>query len=270
MRTLRTLATAALTFVPALAVAQPDVTPNLGAVVTGAQAPGVWYTDRYAPAAFETVAGPVAGRTDVLHIGISDADASGNRPAPYGATFYNTQGRKYDLNASGAFTLSADLYVDAGWASASNGYVRSDMWGTLKDDANAVTGYGILGFTNFDGPARFRGYDSNTGLWTDAGAPVLFGSWNTLAFSFDGLSTLTYSVNGASFFSFDVSGSTKLGDAMFQAYNFGQDFGPNDGPNYDVFWSNTPTSAVPEPASVALMATGLVGLAAAAYRRRRA
>jgi hypothetical protein len=272
MRSLTALATAAVTLLPTLALAQPDITPNFGAVVTGAQAPGVWYTDRYAPAAFETVAGPVAGRSNVLHIGISSADELSSRPAAYQSMFYNTQGRKYDLNHPGAFTLSADLYVDESWGNADAPYERSDMWGTMKDNGGNVTGYPIIGFTN-QGQlgARFRGWDSvNPGAWLDFSAPVLYDAWNTLAFTYDGLSTITYSVNGAAQGTVSVSGSTQIGDVIMQAYNFDNtNFGPGANQSYDVYWSNTQMAAVPEPGSIALVATGLAGVGAVIRRRRR-
>jgi hypothetical protein len=62
-------------------------------VVTGAtQAPGVWYTDRYAPAGFSS---PdfFDGDNRLLH-SISAADSATNRPGAFSSAFYNTQGRK--------------------------------------------------------------------------------------------------------------------------------------------------------------------------------
>jgi hypothetical protein len=269
MRTIGKLAVALATSVPTLALAQPD----FGAVVTGPQAPGVWYTDRYAPAGFETVAGPIGGRTDVLRIGIDDADAQGSRPAGFNTAFYNTQGRKYDLGVAGPFTLTADLYVPLSWSDAGNGYRRTDMWATMMNAANAVTGYPIIGFTNYGGVARFRAYNGLAAPndWIDFAALVNYDSWNTLAITFDGTAgstSITYSVNGvAQAGTIDVSGSTQVGNVIMQAYNFGQTFGANTGPDYNAYWSNTAT--VPEPGTYVLMATGLLGVAGAARWRRR-
>ena len=62
-------------------------------VVTGpTAAPGVWYTDRFAPAGFQTSDG-------VLHETISGADHQAGDPDLAGGhyNFYNTQGRAFDL-----------------------------------------------------------------------------------------------------------------------------------------------------------------------------
>jgi PEP-CTERM motif-containing protein len=261
MRSLRaTLALLALA--PAVAAAQPDVTPDLGAVTTGSQAPGVWYVDRYAPAGFASV-GAYQGRSDALRISV----APGTRTAPYTDAFYNTQGRKYDLSTVGPFTLTADLFVPETWGDATLGLRRTDLWGTLVDATDAPTAYPIIGFTNYDGSARFRSW--NGGGWDDLASGVQFGAWNTLGFSFDG-SVFSYFVNGAAAgTTIDASGSAELADVMLQAYDFGQSFGPNASPAYDAHWSNTPVTATPEPASLALVAGGLLAIGAVIRKRRR-
>ena len=82
-------------------------------------APGVWYTDRYAPAVFESYN---FGGKMVLRHGVRVADSAANRPPAYSSTFYNTQGRKLDTNLSGATqSFSIDLWVDSTWAGPTSG-----------------------------------------------------------------------------------------------------------------------------------------------------
>ncbi|MEI2738695.1 MAG: hypothetical protein V9F01_07910 [Chitinophagaceae bacterium] len=97
------------------------------------QAPGVWYTDRYAPFGF-AISGDLGGST--LKHSINAADGEVSRPPAYVSTFYNTQGRKYDLEA-GTTTLKIKLYVPLSWATS--GKRMAGLWGTAFDNTNAVS-----------------------------------------------------------------------------------------------------------------------------------
>ena len=215
------------------------------------QTAGFWYTDRYRPAVFES-ADFGGGRR--LHIGISAADSSTNRPSGFGSTFYNTQGRKYDFNVPIATTISADLYIGADWDSNLR---RAGLWGTARypdpNDPNVTDlTYPIVDFANNDpnddhnadpnaAVARFRVWNASVGAWIDLGLPAgfVFDQWvhfeiecTATAFNYTIVTdqgTLTYSDS-------DNDGATTLENVIIQAYNFGDD--------YDVYWDNVSLPAV--------------------------
>ena len=76
-------------------------------VLADAQAAGAWYTDRYAPAGFESA--PFDG-DNRLKVHIAAADY-----LPNSSTFYNYQGRKYDLGNNINTYITADLYIGSDW-----------------------------------------------------------------------------------------------------------------------------------------------------------
>ncbi len=233
-----------------------DTAPPLGS----SQAPGVWYPDRYPPAAFDSVS---FGGDSRLHIGISSADADGSRPSNYSGTFYNTQGRKFDL-PEGATVISGDLYIGPDWETNDR---RSDLWITNVDAANNVTGFPILGFVNGTG---FRVFDTDEG-WKTIGFPAGFtyGRWYTLKVELVGGQLLHY-VDGQLVYTDSgaaPAATAAFDNVMLQAYNFGG--------SYDVYWDNVgPLVDEPEPPqppvvstpadagwSLALLAMAGVGLA---------
>lgn len=80
--------------------------------------PGTWQQDRYAPAVFAN-GGTVAGRSDVLNLGVAVADSQANRPPAFASTFYNTQGRGLVLNLPNYAVVYGSLYIPAAWTTSS-------------------------------------------------------------------------------------------------------------------------------------------------------
>jgi hypothetical protein len=141
-----------------------DVNP----VLSPTQAPGVWYTDRYAPAGF--VSSLFDGDNRLEH-SINAADGASSRPPAYSSAFYNTQGRKYDLPAS-TTSMTIDLYVPAAWEFT--GRRMAGFWGTAFNSVPAVSAYPIIEFTSSpdgSGVPRFRGWNDTAG-WIDMGLPT--------------------------------------------------------------------------------------------------
>jgi len=222
-----------------------------GSVTTGAtDSPGVWYTDRHAPAGFQTSGGKL-----VETISGNDYQGAGS--------FYNTQGRALDLNA-GTTNLSIDLTVDQAWLDSGDQKRWAGLWGVGTDADSAVSAYPIIDFTTVGGVAAFSAWDSNLGTWNTLETGVTAGDY-TLNISLSG-GLFTYTVDGHSF-SYDAAGSTQISSVILQGYNSGSDYG--------IHWDNLNATGprgqgpVPEPASWAMMVGGF-GLVGGAMRRRAA
>ncbi|USN98764.1 MAG: hypothetical protein H6810_11465 [Phycisphaeraceae bacterium] len=242
--------------------------------VCGVQTPDCWYPDRYAPAAFESA---YFDGDDRLHHGIDVADSQANRPPSYSSTFYNTQGRKYDIDIPVGESWSIDLYIPSDWATSVR---RAGIWATTRDSAGDVSGFPIVGFTSNDPsdpsnptPAsptpRFRIYtqdtDQNPGNgynadWVDLGLPGGFSydRWWTLETEMTASSYefRVYDDGGALVLSYSDAitfDSVRTSDLIIQAYNFGE--------TYDVYWDNLVTG--PEGAT----ATDNCGSAVVTYER---
>lgn len=229
-------------------------------VVTGAtQSPGVWYTDRYAPAGFSSPVSFDGG--DRLQQSISAADGASSRPGPFSSAFYNTQGRKYDLEAA-TVKMSIDLYVPAAWQSTNAR--MAGFWGTGVDNTDAVSSYPILEFTSDSATPRFRGWEAD-GSWIDLGLPTGFAynTWQTLEITKLPSGEFNYAVGDKSATTLLMGpATTEIANVILQGHN------SQNGVTYDIHWDNLATSVVPEPASAAMAGVAVLGLLAA--RRRRA
>lgn len=225
-----------------------DVSPALSAT----QAAGAWYTDRYAPAGFQSAFFDGDNR---LEHQISAGDGANFRPSGFSGAFYNTQGRKFDLPVT-TTVLSIELYVPSDWAST--GRRMAGLWGTAFNAASDISAYPIIEFTSDTGTPRFRGYNTNDGSWIDLGLPTGFAydGWYTLEIELAG-GQFNYSVGDASGFVIDLNSSASLGNVILQGHN------TTEGVSYDIYWDNL--AATPAPGALALL--GLGGLTA--LRRRR-
>lgn len=199
------------------------------AVVTGPnQAPGVWYTDRYEPYGFESP--ELFNGNNRLKHSIDASDGANNRPGAYNSAFYNTQGRKYDLNAHTTYA-EIDLYIPAGWATT--GRRMAGFWGTGYNVNNAVSAYPIVEFTSDGGTARFRAWESSGG-WVDMGTVTTFDTWVTLSIELlpDGeflckAGSLQYTTT-----SMGATASARIANVILQGHN------TTEGVTYDIYWDN--------------------------------
>ena len=250
------LAAAAALAAPAANAALVQSFDFSGPITTGpVQASGVWYTDRYAPAGFSTSGGQLVQT-------ISSNDSASQRPAAYSSSFYNTQGRKYDLDP-GVTGVSVDLFVASSWATS--GQRMAGLWGTAVDAANSLSSYPIIEFSAVGG-AHFQGWDDVNG-WVNYGISGTFAydQMHTLAFVLDG-SNWDYMLDGTMLGQVSALGSVAVGNVILQGYNnYNADVSQA---SYDIHWDNLVASnSVPEPASLALALPALIGVGL--IRRRR-
>ncbi len=230
-------------------------------VLSNTQMTGAWYTDRYNPFGFAAQSVAPDATPNTLHVTIDASDSEIGRPPAFASSFYNTQGRKYDL-IDGTQAIEADLYIDASWAAT--GRRMAGMWGTGFDVSNAVSAFPIVEFTSDGGVPRFRGWESGTGVWVDMGLPAgfIYDSWVRLRTQLLPSGEFTYTVvtaQGTLQFTTTTSApdaTTDIGNVILQGHNTAT------GVTYDVYWDNFKSTTIltpvitPTPSPVCALSTG--------------
>jgi len=198
---------------------------NVNPTLSATQAPGVWYTDRYAPAGFVSTGVP----TFRLKHSINASDCETCRPIAFQTAFYNTQGRKYDVG--GTTAMSIQLYVATGWDVTNKR--MAGFWGTALNAGNAISFYPIIEFTSDGSNPRFRGW--NGVAFVDMGLPAGFAydKWYTLNIAIDG-TTIRYNVGDLSLI-LPGNGSVSIANVILQGHN------TLAGVTYDINWDNLNT-----------------------------
>ena len=182
----------------------PERMPSLSTVTLSPNPPppGTWGPDRAAPESFAAYIGTFQGRTNVLQVGLDGTGPSGVAGAGSGEpgdptqmanpAFAALRGRTNYAPAPipGAWTLSADLWIESSWSTSANGLRRAEVWPQSSNARGFVAGLPALGFTNegSSGTGRFRWA---TGNWNEtwfnvpaATAPVNYDAWNSFQIEF--------------------------------------------------------------------------------------
>lgn len=202
-------------------------------VTSAAQAPDVWYVDRYAPGVFENAFFDGDNR---LRQGVQAADNQANRPASFATGFYNYQGRKFDVGMGGIpASVSIDLYVDSTWASGT----RAGIWTTMSNGnlTFPIIEYCVDG-DNGDGNGPtytgFRYWQSGIG-WTATtfvNAPT--DEWYSLEIELTP-TTVNFSIDDTNIGVVDNLGADMIDNVILNVHNEGT------AGDYDVYWDNFTT-----------------------------
>jgi hypothetical protein len=210
-------------------------------VLSATQAPGVWYTDRYAPAGFDAPVNFDGGNR--LRQLILSLDGADSRPGSFSSSFYDTQGRKYDL-PEGVTNMSIELYIPSDWATT--GRRMAGFWGSGVNAGGSVSAFPIIEFSSDENGTgspkpRFRGWDA-TG-WFDIGLPAGFAydSWVTLEIQHTPDGEFLYRINDLTAMTqgYSTSGTVEIANVILQGHN------TTAGVTYSIHWDNFSHAIVP-------------------------
>ena len=229
-----------------------------------------WETNRYEPAGFSSV---MFDNDSRLRLSIDQTGSAANRPVAFSSGFYDIQGRHRPGGVSGAWTLSAEVYVAAAFNTTTGTLVGAELWGHTGTTPGGGD-YMILGFTNSsptdelntlanDRAFRFRAFVGGASTWFDLGVPsgFTFDAWHVLSATSTG-NTFEYRIDGTLVLIKGTTAGDDLQSAIIQGYQFDQPGG------YSVHWDNVTTTAIPEPAAYSALA-GLATLGIVQWRKRR-
>lgn len=230
-----------------------DTDPVLGS----SQAPGVWYTDRFAPAGFESEF--FEGDNRLAHT-ISAADGATGRPSSFSSSFYNTQGRKFDT--AGATSISVDFYVDSAFQSDSGRI--AGIWGTgFLGDGSTISHFPIIEFADSD----FQVWDGAQFVDPTTAPVFSFDTFVSLGIVLDTVNDVfNFFIGGQQVLTTGASGTQSIGNIILQNIN------TDAGVDRTVYWDNLTAesvAAVPVPAALPLLAAAIAGLGFAGWRKRR-
>ena len=229
-------------------------------ITNGAPSTTAWAVDRYAPARFEN-GGTLAGRDNVLILGVAEADGPANRPQAQSSNFFNTQGRRLRILdwTSRPFSFIGSTRIPSAWSN-STGLIdsrRTDMWSVLSPNGSQIIAqslFGIIGFANEGvapaayrqpeervnmppeytpeggGSGRYRVFDADAGGWQDVPMPVRYDQWTDFCVTYTG-AALEYRIDEALVY-VDTSLNVSAGgvptpvdgfmEVIMQAQNYGQ------------------------------------------------
>jgi len=195
-----------------------------------------WSVDRRAPTGFGIV-------NNQLEMTISGSDT-------VASNFHNTQGMQMDIEYSNF--LSIDMFIDPTWTLNQR---YGGIWAIGHQSDDTIGGWPII---EYHGQLGLSVWD-NLGWHYPVAASFNVGQFNNLMFMSTGAG-IEYYLNGSLVY-LDSSGDVDhFGGVILNAKNSGTD--------YTVVYDNLTYGAIPEPAPVALLGLGLLGIGVARKRQR--